>query len=126
MIYSFNDLTCRSPPAYEIVDKGFYGRESEYRRFEIGFYTVGEEYFLKVIDIYYDRLSTSTMYAKSVVSKWIAGRQKPAKHHRYDQTHCCERKRYRLDMDKIYSAVTQDRSFAEQLYCHDSQFPSVN
>ncbi|OXU31479.1 hypothetical protein TSAR_017003 [Trichomalopsis sarcophagae] len=94
----------------------FNGRESEYRRSEIGFYTVGEEYFLKVIDIYYDRSSTSTMYAKSVVSKWIAGRQKPTKQHRYDQTHCCEQKRYRLDVDKIYGAVTLDRSFAELLY----------
>lgn len=124
-IYDFKDLTCKRPAEYEILDKGFYGRESEYRKFEIGFNTDPKGHFLKIIDVHYDRATTSTMYTKSVVSKFIGQRQRPAKQHRYDQTHCCERQRNRLDMDAIYSARSQDRSFAAQLYCHDSEFRTV-
>ncbi|OXU32082.1 hypothetical protein TSAR_007839 [Trichomalopsis sarcophagae] len=111
----FSAFTCEQPPESAIVFIENYGREGVLSKYEIGFYTEND-YFLKLMDIHYDNLATSTMYVKSMISKWIAGSQKTPKNRRFDQTYCCGT--LTIDMDNAYNIDVQDVSFGKQMNCH--------
>ncbi|NP_001155087.1 endonuclease-like venom protein precursor [Nasonia vitripennis] len=110
----FSAFTCERPPESAIVFKGNYAREGVLSKYEVGFYTENE-YFLKLMDIDYDNLATSTTYVKSMISKWIAGSQKTPKNRRFDQTYCCGT--LTIDMDNAYNIDTQYNSFKNQMTC---------